>query len=203
MQKNSYSSDESTAVLRQRIKRMRRALSVEQQQQAACVLYRHVKTSPWFLRSRHIAFYQANDGEIDPMPLLRCAASMRKSCYLPVLLPGYRLGFVRYRPGDGLRINHFGIPEPSNWKHTIDIGELDLVLVPLVAFDRRGGRIGMGSGFYDRSFCRVKQNRRYVRPKLVGLAHHFQECKSLLLQPWDIKLSAVMTDRQEFRTFGC
>src|SRR5690606_40461575 len=65
--------------------------------------------------------------------------------------------------------------------------------LPLVAFDARGNRLGMGGGFYDRTFARAPRART-LRPRLVGLAHHFQQVASLPAEPWDIPLDAIATD---------
>ncbi len=87
--------------------------------------------------------------------------------------------------------NRFLIPEPVPKYAEVSANRLDLVLMPLVGFDKCGNRLGMGGGFYDRTFaCNL------LRPKLVGLAHHLQEVDSLAVDNWDIPLNAVATDRQ-------
>jgi len=176
----------------------RRALTPREQRQAAERLARHLTTLPDFVRSRHIALYWPNDGEVDPRPLAQRAWQAGKECYLPVLHPfeGRLLWFARWRPDTPLHPNRFGIPEPDpmgepRWRAPY----LNLVLLPLVAFDRAGGRLGMGGGFYDRTFAFKNGGPGTIGPSLVGLAHACQEVPQLVRDSWDIPLNAVVTDR--------
>lgn len=188
--------------LRQQMRAQRRALSRIEQTLAAARLARHFSRNPLFQRARRIAFYLANDGEISPAPLLDKALAMGKNCYLPVLHPlrHNRLWFVRYRPGCPMSRNRFGIDEPQDKLNPrVPAWSLDLVLLPLVAFDTDGGRLGMGGGFYDRSFA-FKQGRRPARkPRLIGLAHQLQRVDRLATASWDIPLAGIATDRQLYR----
>ncbi len=178
--------------LRRQMRQQRRALDPLAQRRAAEGLRRSLGRSMLFRRARHIAFYLARDGEIDPAPLLALAARLGKHCYLPVVA-GQRMWFAGYQPGDRLHPNRFGIPEPRLLRGGhFPANRLDLVLTPLVAFDRQGGRLGMGGGFYDRSFA--FKRRQPGRPALVGLAHQFQEVARLPVEPWDIPLAAIATD---------
>ncbi|MBL4607240.1 MAG: 5-formyltetrahydrofolate cyclo-ligase [Pseudomonadales bacterium] len=181
--------------LRKQIRQQRRALNPQQQTLAANRLKKKLIRSPLFLRSRHIAFYLPNDGEINPTPVMEEAWKRGKFCYLPVLSPfGGKLLFVRFEKGDELILNKFSIPEPNPLKNRCrQAWALDIVITPLVAFDNTGGRIGMGGGYYDRSFAFLKQ-KRAQKPKLLGVAHTLQKRQQLPIQPWDIPLDAVFTD---------
>lgn len=179
----------------------RRALTVAEQHTAALSLANHLLTAPLFWRSRRIAFYVARDGEIDPLPLLYAAASITKRCYLPCLQPAYSganrhlLWFQRYVPGDPLAANRYGIPEPLNDPtERLRPQVLDLVLLPLVAFDRSGHRLGMGGGYYDRTFAFTASRSAWRRPALIGLAHACQEAAGLPGNAWDIPLDGIATD---------
>ncbi len=178
--------------LRRALRAQRRVLSSSAQRLAARNLAHRLLRQPWFNRAHRIAFYLAADGEIDPMPLLRRALALRKQVYLPVLRPGGRLQFGEFKPAARLCRNRFGVGEPLAGGRCRDLGQLDLVLLPLVAFDRAGGRLGLGGGFFDRSFAR----RRANKPRLVGVAHYFQEVPELSLESWDVKMAAVATDRE-------
>ncbi|MDE2089824.1 MAG: 5-formyltetrahydrofolate cyclo-ligase [Gammaproteobacteria bacterium] len=171
-------------------------------QRAACAeqLARRLASTPLFKRSRRIACYLPIDGELDPAPLIYRALAMKKSVYLPVLVPlGTRLGFIRYRPGDRLALNRYGIPEPTSGFHArINPAALDLVLVPLVAFDSRGNRLGMGAGYYDRSFAYLKSRRHWNKPRLLGLAYEFQKVPRLPDKPWDVPLSGIATEKRVY-----
>jgi 5-formyltetrahydrofolate cyclo-ligase len=184
--------------LRLELRQRRRSLSELQQQRAARNLCRQLRNQLFFLRAKHIAIYLPNDGEIDPRPLMQFALSMGKKCYLPVLYPDGR-NILQFLPVDNhtrYRDNRFGIPEPvvpQQRQHKPKY--LDLVLMPLVGFDAHGGRMGMGGGFYDRTFA-FRQNPSSHKPKLVGLAHQCQQVEKLELASWDIPLDAIATDTQ-------
>ena len=181
--------------LRQQLRQRRRQLSPQQQRSASSQLDRLLGSDMRFISSQHIAFYLARDGEINPMRLLDRALKMNKHCYLPVL-SGKHLWFARYCKGDKLINNRFGIPEPFNKYRYRPAKTLDMVLMPLVGFDRDGGRLGMGGGFYDRSFSWLRTQTLLRRPHLVGLAHHCQEVQQLTLASWDIALSVIATDKE-------
>jgi len=185
--------------MRKTLRARRRALSPAQQTTAAQQLAKYVRAHPVSLRSRHIAIYLAGDGEINPLPLMQAATQMHKTCYLPVLHPLQEniLWFSAYREGDVLVKNRFGLEEPLLGGKCFPAWALDLVLMPLVGFDRQGHRLGMGGGFYDRTFA-FKQKKLF-RPKiptLIGLAHHCQEVESLESESWDIPLDYIATDRE-------
>lgn len=174
----------------------RRALAPGRQRRAARLLAQRVTRRPWYIRARGIAAYVAADGEIDPAALIARAFKDGKRVYLPQLLPGNRLAFCEYRAGARLHRNRFGIPEPVGTRRAA-LEELDVVLMPLVAFDRRGNRLGMGGGFYDRTFAALLQRGRVgaTAPRLVGLAHGFQQVAGLAEQAWDVPLHGVVTER--------
>lgn len=183
--------------LRQVMRRLRRALGQRQRQQAASALCRHLLGSAEFRYSRHIAFYLANDGEIDLQPLLHRAWAMGKHCYLPVLGLHKRLWFAPYGADTPLRPNQFHIPEPElQWSAMRRLNGIDLVLMPLVAFDMQGNRLGMGGGFYDRTLAYLLQRKHWQKPRLIGTAHEFQQVKQLPSAPWDIPLHGVATDKK-------
>ena len=181
--------------LRQRLRASRRALTATEQHQAASKVARQALQHPRLRTARHIALYLPNDGEVDLRPLTRQLWCRGVRCYLPVLSrrnPGHLL-FRRFTQQTWLQRNHLGIPEPRGG-HTLVGQQLDLVLLPLVGFDRRGNRLGMGGGFYDRTFARPGQ-----RPPLIGIAHQCQQVDTLPHAGWDVPLQAVITDRQIIR----
>ena len=184
--------------LRRHLREQRRALSPQAQRLAARGLYRQLVHSALFRRARHIALYLPNDGEIDPRLLLRAAQQRGKATYLPVLSPWPRskMVFQRVRAGQPLRKNRFGIHEPQrNLKQQRKVWTLDLVLMPLVGFDRHGARLGMGGGFYDRSLAYLKMRKKWHKPTLLGLAHGCQQVERLATASWDVPLQGTVTDR--------
>lgn len=193
-------------LLRQQLRAQRRGLPVAEQRQAALTVADHLADWPPFVAAQRIAGYWACHGELDPSPLLERTWNAGKAIYLPVLAdtPPQSLRFAPYRPGTPLRFNRFHIPEPDvapgSWLEPV---ELDWVLTPLAAFDATGTRLGMGGGFYDRSFAFQRGgNERGRRPRLLGLGYEFQGVAELVRQPWDVPLDAVATEQAlyEFST---
>lgn len=170
----------------------RRQLSSEQQHQAAKSLARLTPLIKAVRKANHIALYLARDGEINPALLMAKLSRMGKLCYLPVLSQGKKLQFRRFRPVTRLIPNRLGIPEPRTGK-LVCARELDVVLMPLVGFDQRGSRLGMGGGFYDRSFSFKSVRNRCRAPRLIGLAHQCQRVDHLPIEPWDIPVWSIAT----------
>ncbi len=150
-----------------------------------------------FRSARRVACYLPTDGEIDPRPLMQRMWQMRKHCYLPILSRLFydRLWFAPVMPHSRFLLNRFGIPEPVTApRKWVRAQELDLILLPLVGFDLKGNRLGMGGGFYDRSLEFLRGRCCWMRPKLIGLAHDFQRLENLVPSPWDVPLQGVATD---------
>lgn len=184
--------------IRKHILCQRREQDKKAQRILSCIIIHHLAKSSLFIQSKKIAFYFPTKGEVDPIPLMQKAFTMRKSCYLPVLHPfkHNRLWFVEYKPGDILRMNSYGILEPDiRYRPIIPSWALDLVITPLVAFDESGNRLGMGKGYYDRTFAFLLQKRYSNHPHLVGLAYEFQKVPHLTVNPWDVPLHRVVTEK--------
>lgn len=187
-----------TPTLRTTLRQRRRSLSARQQQQAAADIARHLNQLWQYKRARRIAYYLANDGEISPQPSIASVEKRGKRTYLPLLHPLQinRLYFAPHQTQSPLHPNRFGIAEPSFGQNPqVPVWTLDVILLPLVGFDRRGNRMGMGGGFYDRTLARL-QNSAMKRPLLIGLAHHCQEVEQLQAQRWDIPLNIIATDKE-------
>ena len=183
--------------LRREIRQQRRALSAGQRHAHAELLAHHFSGHEWFRRAQRIAAFLPNDGEQDPTPLIEMAWERGKQVFLPVLnrLYGNRLWFFPYTPETPLVANRFGILEPPMKPFTpTPAWTLDLVLTPLVAFDQKGNRLGMGGGYYDRSFAFLRDSQRN-KPRLLGVAHDLQRTNQTLpRQAWDVPLRGVLTE---------
>jgi 5-formyltetrahydrofolate cyclo-ligase len=193
------------STLRRELRALRRALSVNQQRRHAAAVARLLARQPFFHRARRVGGYWANDGEIDPAPLLRIARDRHKRVFLPVLRsrPDRRLWFIEIRKDSRLIPNRFGIPEPQLRKRRIrPPWALDLLLIPLVGFDPTFNRLGMGGGFYDRTLAYLRTRRRWRRPRLVGLAHACQRVGALKTSPWDVPLDGVVTEEGVWENGG-
>lgn len=118
-----------------------------------------------------------------------------KRCYVPVLHPWQpgKMLFVPFTGRERMKTNRWGIAEPPfHAQRSLRAQQFDLVMMPLVAFDDQGHRLGMGKGFYDRAFAFRQQ--RAGRPFLLGLAHECQRSKiPLPVNHWDVDLDAVAT----------
>ena len=184
--------------LRRSLRTRRKSLSVEEQRSAARRLTANVVRTHLFLTSRRIACYLPNDGEIGTRGVIEHVGRLRKTCYLPVLsrLSHDRLWFARIGGDTEFTPNRFGIPEPVvEARELVRAQELDLILMPLVGFDDRGNRLGMGGGFYDRSLEFLRHRRHWRKPHVLGLAYDFQRVNGLMPDPWDIPLQGVATDQ--------
>lgn len=185
--------------LRQTARAARRSISLEYQQYAAQRACDFLQTDSVFLRSRHIASYTAFEGELSPAKIAQTAENLGKTNYLP-LISDYirpwektRLLFQPCNPSsDGLEPNRYGIPEPR-YAPQLNMAPamLDLVIMPLVAFDSQFNRLGMGKGYYDRTFG---ENLRWRRPYLLGLAYASQQLAQLDATELDVPLDGVLTE---------
>jgi 5-formyltetrahydrofolate cyclo-ligase len=183
---------------RQQLRAKRRSLTPRQQRQSADRLASILCAQSFFLRAKRVGIYIANDGEIDPSLVVDICLESGKHCFLPVLYPlnVNRLHFSRYEHHTKLQSNQYGIPEPSlRYRNIVPPWSLDIILLPLVGFDRSGNRIGMGGGYYDRTLAFVAAGNRPA-PTLVGLAHSSQEVSSVSTQKWDIPVNQIITDRE-------
>jgi 5-formyltetrahydrofolate cyclo-ligase len=190
------------SVLRTQLRKTRRSLGAGERLRAAEAALAGLQEMPEYRASHTVAVYAGNDGELCPLPITGSADRAGKRVYLPVLHPSAegRLQFARWRPGEPLQTNRFGIPEPvTEPDRLIDPSYLDLVVVPVLGFDRQGHRLGMGGGYYDRTFAFRNTPDAEPRPLLVGLAHAKQQVASIERQPWDVMLDAVITNRQVLR----
>ena len=186
----------SKTEIRRAIRSKRRQLSDDAQQFAAQTIFDFVSPLAVFEDSQHIAVYLANDGEISPHHLVELAWQQGKSCYLPIIdsQGENTMKFVHYTPNTEFFMNRYDIPEPvHDPKDLQDANILDLVLAPLVGFDELGNRMGMGKGFYDRTFEFVRETKK---PFLMGLAHSCQHVDFLEPAEWDIPLNGLATEEQ-------
>ncbi len=139
-----------------------------------------------------VAGYVPTRSEIDPRPLMQALAEAGATLALPVTPPRGTeapLSFRIWRAGDALTPGHFRIGEPGPGAPEI---EPDLLLVPLLAFDSRGHRLGYGAGHYDRTLAALRASRPV---RAIGLAFAAQEMLALPDGPFDQPLDAILTER--------
>jgi 5-formyltetrahydrofolate cyclo-ligase len=189
--------NESRALLRARMSVRRNDLDAKQRIAAAAGVLHSLENLPEFMTDPKVAGYWAVRGEL-PLNLAVASLTRRDQRYfLPVLGQARQLRFAEYREGTALQSNRFGIPEPevpSETLHTAD--DMDVILLPLLAFDRKGHRLGTGGGWYDSSLAFIGNEPRPARPLLVGIGYAFQEIEAVPIEPWDVDLDYVATDAE-------
>jgi 5-formyltetrahydrofolate cyclo-ligase len=180
--------------LRTNMRRRRAALDAGDVAAASLSIARRLWRLAPMARARRIGAYAAVGGEVDCAPALARACARSRRIFLPVV-HGQQLLFAPVDAGTGMLINRFGIPEPARTPgNCLRAMDLDVVLVPLLAFDDDGHRLGMGGGFYDRSFAFLSRRRLWPHPCFIGLAYEFQHTGQIVTQRWDVPLHAVVTE---------
>lgn len=169
--------------------------AIEQAKQAA----QHLFNSDFYKNSFNVACYLAVNGEIETQSIIRQLWEEGKRCYIPVINPDQSgtLLFSLYLPEAHLIKNKHHIFEPEiHSEYLLSPERLDLVVLPLTAFDPKGNRLGMGGGYYDRTFAFKKLCERGSRPWLCGLAYAFQQVPTLPVESWDVSLDAMVTEKK-------
>ena len=185
--------------LRKEIRKQRSTLGPARQSAASAGLLDQLLSIISFRTAQTIAMYLVNDGEIDPVKVMQWCWENSKIPYVPVVeRERNKLVFAEVTPQTRFRENRFGIREPENAEtRIVTAQQLDLVLAPLVAFDQNGNRLGMGGGYYDRTFDFLT-NTDTAGPELIGIAHEIQKVQRIDVEPWDIPLTTVVTDKQVY-----
>jgi 5-formyltetrahydrofolate cyclo-ligase len=178
--------------LRAGMRAARRAISPSDRALADLQIVGHIRRLPEFRSARNVALFLAFDGEPSLTGVIAAAAARGKRVYAPVLT-AERMHFAELDTRAALATNFFGILEPALGR-PIDARDLDLVLTPLVAFDERGVRVGVGRGYYDRCFGFLLNRRHWRRPKLIGVAYELQRVGLMARQAWDVPLTAAVTE---------
>jgi 5-formyltetrahydrofolate cyclo-ligase len=189
------------AAIRAALRASRNRLPAGQRRRYALRVAARLARLPAFARARWIAGYLPFDGEMDPLPSMQRAGSAGKELCLPMIDPkgGRSMSLGHFRPGTVLLPNRFGILEP--WRRMtvrVPLRRIDIVLVPLVGFDDRGNRLGMGAGYYDR-FLRRRHLCLRRRPLLVGIGFDLQRVDRIARQPWDVAMDVIITERRVYR----
>jgi 5-formyltetrahydrofolate cyclo-ligase len=196
---------QSRSILRKHIRLLRQNLSAQQQEAAQQDLVKVAKDAlkSQDLTGQKIAIYLANDGELNPQGLLDFLLTQKAEVFLPVLHPFSKgnLLFLQYTGQQNLIKNTYGIDEPIlDVTKVCPVAKLDIVFMPLVAFDEQGNRLGMGGGYYDRSLaftCQVAT--KLSKPRLIGLAHECQKVDQLAKESWDIPIAEIMSPNKHYQ----
>jgi 5-formyltetrahydrofolate cyclo-ligase len=176
---------------RQSLRDARRALPAVDRIRAADALADRLLALPFAPADGYVAGYWAVDGEIG---LHAWQLRLPPNCIycLPVLGEDRVLRFAPWRSGDALVSNRYGIPEPDVASASLlTAADMALVVLPLVGFDGDGHRLGMGGGWYDRTFA--FRSSASPPPYLAGAAFDLQRLPAIGAEAWDVRLDAVCT----------
>jgi 5-formyltetrahydrofolate cyclo-ligase len=194
------SSQPDRHALRRDLREHRRALPAAIRIAAADALAARLFALPMLPASGHVAGYWAMDGEIG-LHVFQLQLPAALTYCLPLLHADNTLRFAPWKPGDALVTNRYGIPEPDVAPEAaLRPQDIAFAVLPLVGFDARCQRLGMGGGWYDRSFA-FRQTQT-APPWLVGAAFDAQRLDGIANAPWDVRLDAVCSERATYAAEG-
>lgn len=189
--------DPQREALRRAARERRAALTPSQRQAAARAVCERLMALPALRQARAVAAYSAHGDELDLTLTIRALHAAGKQVHLPRLqgrAQQRRMQFARLEPGTPLTPNRFGIGEPPAEAATIAPRFLQVVLLPLVAFDEDGARLGTGGGYYDRCFAFRGDRSVWHMPQLIGVGFECQAVPAIPQGGWDVPLDAVVTE---------
>lgn len=191
-----------TQTLRKSMRRQRLALPLHARRHAEKSIVRQIRRETRFINAQKIGLYLDAFGEVPTRALIELCFQMRKSVYLPVVHGNQKpLAWSRVSRNQWLNQrmtrHHFGMKQPFK-QRGVSVKSLDYLFMPLVAFDLKGHRLGMGGGFYDRTLahCANRLEHRKLQPSKpirVGLAYDFQRVDTIHSNAWDVSIHAVAT----------
>ena len=177
--------------LRQYFKKQRRAIDASARVQATLAINQHL--IDYFEQAKHrpaVAAYMATKDEVDLSTWLAAHLAAGGSTSLPRIQSGNTMTFHHYTATSELAPNRYGILQPEETSPRVTATDIDVVLVPLLAFDKSGTRLGMGGGYYDRYLPGLRSSAN-----IVGVGFACQQClEALPKADWDIPLHAVVTE---------
>ena len=176
--------------IRQEILKQRRTIPDEDAYKAGLNIVKVLKEHPFFTSKKIVASYVSTGGEISTSPLNDYLLDAH-DLILPFININVKgsMDFYSFKKGDSLIENRFHILEPENKKENLIRPDLiDAIVVPLVAFDNRGNRMGMGGGYYDRMLKKIS-----AECLLIGIAYDFQLIDNVPTESWDMPLDEVIT----------
>jgi len=183
----------SQSQIRAAAKIARAKLTPVQRLSASRLIADRIIASDFFRNADSIACYIPLATEVDTWPIIECAWESKKRVFAPVVQKTSALRFRRVQNRNELSANKMGLLEPENGEF-ISASALDVVLTPLVAFDSDRNRIGMGGGYYDRSFSFLRGGDQNLKPLLVGVAFDCQFVEKIAPNHWDIPLFRIFTE---------
>lgn len=188
--------------LRQQLRRLRRAIPPQHRRAAALAVARSLARHPLIKPGARIGIYLAMRDELSLDAFIRVARLRRCQLFIPNITHQRRrqMRFYQLYAHSRLQLHGWGIPQLRTMREppTASI-MLDLVLVPLLGFDARGNRLGLGGGFYDRHFARLQRNNHWRRPRLMGVGYACQQLPALDSEQHDVRLDYIVTEAKCMR----
>lgn len=185
--------------LRTRLRQLRRELLPEQRSNAEQAVAKQLAE---FVASRPpglVCTYAPTDGELDLRLCKEQLQNLGWRVFLPVIGQGRQMKFAEWAASGHLEPNRFGVLEPAEPKELRTAGEMSLALIPCVAVDSSGNRLGFGAGFYDRAFSKEGLQKtdslKSAGPTLVGCAFSLQVVEELSAETWDVPMHYILTER--------
>ncbi len=151
-------------------------------------IFRKLSREPVFQKAKHVAFYYGIAPEVETKLFLQKILKDKK-IYLPRIDPKKSLVLCRVRSlSKDLKKGAYNIMEPKAFCEKRPAGQMDIIILPGVAFDRKGGRLGQGGGYYDRLLRKIK---KVVK---LGLCFREQVVKKVPMEAHDVRMDRVITD---------
>lgn len=180
-------------LLRQEYRQKRKELSEQKTLLAAALITARFLESIPLTSGTIVGGFWPLKGEPDVCPLLAGLLGRGYECSLPVVMPDSRLIYKRWRPGDPLEVSSFATQQPLPTAENLDP---NIMLVPLVAFDATGARLGQGGGHYDRALTARKDKLDFIS---VGIAYDFQRCDAVPREEHDVCLNYIVTEERLYK----
>ena len=177
------------------------AVSAESRALASAAIVEKLLASAFYREARSLHCYISLPLEVDTAPVLLDAWQSGKAVYIPFQIPAQgRLGMARWEPGLTLVPGPLGVLEPPQESRQDELpGSLDLVVVPGLAFDRRGTRLGRGKGYYDKFLASTPLTggeTAATPPVLAALAFSCQVFPALPCDTWDVPVKHIFTENE-------
>ena len=145
------------------------------------------------MAAHNVGCYLATSDEVQTARIIERAWRAEKRVFVPVTDSDGTMNFCEITASSIVTRNAFGLWEPLAGT-LIDAKSLDIAITPVVAFDDSKNRIGMGGGYYDRCFRFLKNRRKWLRPKLIGVAFECQKTSKISSNSWDVPLYRIVTN---------
>lgn len=190
-------NSDTKAILRKTLRAARLSLSSEKVLLHSRAIIATISALASYRHAHQVGCYFPVQNEIDLTPLILTAWNMQKKIYLPIISEHNDMDFYAYTQTTPLVKNRYGIAEPSQTANlSIAPQDLDLLLIPLVAFDANRNRLGQGMGFYDRYLSQYQKTKK--RPITIGVGYELQKVTHVPTDTGDIPLDIIVSEKQVY-----